>query len=168
MNKLSAPHWAFSSESGLAARPEPLIPNRHLLELTALRTPNTMCGHALIQFRLLESTHRTVFPRADKDVEQKDSEWVRLQSTDGFSYLVRRKVASASGTIKNMLDAEGGLCFSLRQIRRITDCGKCHSLLSIGGGYSEALTRVCDVRERCARIRHFIHFRVSFIFLLRA
>jgi hypothetical protein len=34
-------------------------------------------------------------------------EWVRLQSTDGFSYLVRRKLASTSGTIKNMLDADG-------------------------------------------------------------
>ena len=37
--------------------------------------------------------------------EQQQSEWVRLQSSDGFSYLVKRKVAEASGTIRNMLDS---------------------------------------------------------------
>ena len=39
--------------------------------------------------------------------EQRQSEWVRLQSLDGFSYLVKRKVAEASGTIRNMLDSTG-------------------------------------------------------------
>jgi transcription elongation factor B subunit 1 len=39
--------------------------------------------------------------------EQQQSEWVRLQSSDGFSYLVKRKVAEASGTIRNMLDSTG-------------------------------------------------------------
>ena len=39
--------------------------------------------------------------------EQQQSEWVRLQSLDGFSYLVKRKVAEASGTIRNMLDSTG-------------------------------------------------------------
>ena len=45
--------------------------------------------------------------RAETSTETQGSEWVRLQSTDGFSYLVRRKVAQASGTIRNMLDSEG-------------------------------------------------------------
>ena len=42
------------------------------------------------------------------DVDEQ-SEWVRLQSSDGFSYLVKRKVAEASGTIRNMLDSTGVL-----------------------------------------------------------
>ncbi|TCD65373.1 hypothetical protein EIP91_002737 [Steccherinum ochraceum] len=33
-------------------------------------------------------------------------EWVRILSNDGFSYLVKRKVATASGTLKNMLSTE--------------------------------------------------------------
>jgi hypothetical protein len=39
--------------------------------------------------------------------EQQQPEWVRLQSLDGFSYLVKRKVAEGSGTIRNMLDSTG-------------------------------------------------------------
>ncbi|EDR09672.1 uncharacterized protein LACBIDRAFT_318989 [Laccaria bicolor S238N-H82] len=38
------------------------------------------------------------------EVEPKDSDWVRLETTDGFTYLVKRKVALASGTMRNMLD----------------------------------------------------------------
>ncbi|KAF8910675.1 BTB/POZ protein [Gymnopilus junonius] len=52
----------------------------------------------------------------------KGSEWVRLQSSDGHSYLVKRKVAQASGTIRNMLDPESG--------------------------YSEALSKICSINER--------------------
>ena len=33
-------------------------------------------------------------------------DWIRLVSHDGYSYLVRRKVAMASGTLRNMLSAD--------------------------------------------------------------
>ncbi|CAA7262529.1 unnamed protein product [Cyclocybe aegerita] len=58
----------------------------------------------------------------DNQPAQKDSDWVRLQSTDGFCYLVPRKVANMSGTIRNMLDPTGG--------------------------YAEAQSRICEIRER--------------------
>ena len=40
------------------------------------------------------------------DEKDKMNEWVRLTSTDGYDYLVRRKVAMCSGTLKNMLSSE--------------------------------------------------------------
>ncbi|KXN80623.1 Elongin-C, partial [Leucoagaricus sp. SymC.cos] len=33
-----------------------------------------------------------------------DNDWVRITSNDGFSFIVRRKTAKASGTMKSMLD----------------------------------------------------------------
>jgi hypothetical protein len=57
--------------------------------------------------------HSTEFYCRDiQDTETKPSvdpgdQWVRLQSLDGFCYLVKRKVANASGTIRNMLDSDG-------------------------------------------------------------
>jgi len=38
--------------------------------------------------------------------ESKDSDWVRIMSNDGFSFMVKRKVANTSGTLKSMLDTE--------------------------------------------------------------
>ncbi|CCM01258.1 uncharacterized protein FIBRA_03307 [Fibroporia radiculosa] len=35
-----------------------------------------------------------------------ESDWVKLVSTDGYSYLVRRKVAMGSATLRNMLNAD--------------------------------------------------------------
>ncbi|KAI0047892.1 POZ domain-containing protein [Auriscalpium vulgare] len=35
-----------------------------------------------------------------------DDDWVRVTSTDGFSFLVKRKVAVKSGTLKSMLDED--------------------------------------------------------------
>ena len=55
-----------------------------------------------------------------------EADWIRLQSQDGFSYLVRRKVAQISGTIRNMLDP--------------------------AGGYAEANSRICEIRERFVNI----------------
>ncbi|KAH8827625.1 BTB/POZ protein [Flagelloscypha sp. PMI_526] len=40
------------------------------------------------------------------DVTVDENEWVRITSNDGFSYLVKRKVATASGTFKSSLEAE--------------------------------------------------------------
>ncbi|EAU87022.2 hypothetical protein CC1G_08493 [Coprinopsis cinerea okayama7 len=51
-----------------------------------------------------------------------EKDWVRIESNDGFSYLVRRKVAEASGTMRNMLDPMSG--------------------------YAEAQTRTCGIDER--------------------
>ncbi|KAF8811227.1 POZ domain-containing protein [Phlegmacium glaucopus] len=68
-------------------------------------------------------------PNAD---EQQQSKWVRLQSSDGFAYLVKRKVAEASGTIRNMLDPTGG--------------------------YAEALSLICDIRERGIIVEKLIEY----------
>lgn len=43
---------------------------------------------------------------ARKDAQTTENEWVRIISKDGFSYLIRRKVALGSGTLKNMLDSD--------------------------------------------------------------
>ncbi|KAF9261141.1 POZ domain-containing protein [Marasmius fiardii PR-910] len=36
--------------------------------------------------------------------DENGEDWVRLVSNDGFSFLVKRKVANMSGTIRNSLD----------------------------------------------------------------
>ncbi|KAF9559980.1 POZ domain-containing protein [Agrocybe pediades] len=61
-----------------------------------------------------------------------DSEWVRLQSTDGFSYLVKRKVIQASGTIRNMLDPQSG--------------------------YAEAISKICEIRERGIIVEKLVEY----------
>jgi|ERR1700722_3942980 len=40
------------------------------------------------------------------DEENKQNHWVRITSNDGYSFIVRRKVAITSGTLKNMLDSD--------------------------------------------------------------
>lgn len=40
--------------------------------------------------------------------KEPESPWVRLTSQDGFSYIVKRDIAKASGTIKNMLEGMQG------------------------------------------------------------
>ncbi|KAF4607599.1 hypothetical protein EYR38_001671 [Pleurotus pulmonarius] len=35
-----------------------------------------------------------------------DSDWIRITSRDGFSFLAKRNVVNASGRLKNMLDTE--------------------------------------------------------------
>ena len=39
--------------------------------------------------------------------EAEPSEWVRIKSGDGFTFIVPRKAAEASGMLKNMLDPNG-------------------------------------------------------------
>jgi len=52
-------------------------------------------------------THICSWPILSQSEEQKpEDEWVRLTSTDGFSVIVKRKVATGSGTLKSMLSAE--------------------------------------------------------------
>ncbi|KAM5543822.1 hypothetical protein V8D89_002439 [Ganoderma adspersum] len=40
------------------------------------------------------------------DEKAKANDWVRLTSSDGYHYLVRRKVALCSGTLKNTLNED--------------------------------------------------------------
>ncbi|KAJ2930425.1 hypothetical protein H1R20_g6664, partial [Candolleomyces eurysporus] len=60
------------------------------------------------------------------DDSQRANDWVRIESSDGFSYIVKRKVAQASGTMNNMLDPHGG--------------------------YAEARTKICTIDERQANL----------------
>ena len=53
------------------------------------------------------------------EVEPKDSDWVRLETTDGFTYLVKRKVALASGTMRNMLDPTSEWPFGRAKTRHV-------------------------------------------------
>lgn len=48
----------------------------------------------------------------------KMNEWVRLTSTDGYEFLVKRKVAACSGTLRNSLSAESQ---SLSHLRNMHD-----------------------------------------------
>ncbi|KAF8218129.1 BTB/POZ protein [Mycena galopus ATCC 62051] len=50
------------------------------------------------------------------------NDWVRVTSDDGYSFIVRRKVANASETMRDMLDT--------------------------AGNYAEAVTRTCPVQQR--------------------
>jgi len=54
--------------------------------------------------------------------QTEDDQWVRLTSTDGFSFMVRRKVATASGTLKSMLSRDSN--------------------------FSEAVSNTCSISER--------------------
>ncbi|KAJ3983511.1 BTB/POZ protein [Lentinula detonsa] len=44
----------------------------------------------------------------DSSVEADPEDWVRIISHDGYTFLLRRKVANMSETIKNSLDETGG------------------------------------------------------------
>jgi hypothetical protein len=43
------------------------------------------------------------------DPNKGEDEWVMLTSADGFAFVIRRKVALTSGTLRNMLSAEGAI-----------------------------------------------------------
>lgn len=61
--------------------------------------------------------------------EQSQSDWVRLQSSDGFSYLVKRKVAEASGTVRNMLDSTGFYLYSRPSFSVLLDFESCQAVM---------------------------------------
>ncbi|KAJ4469192.1 hypothetical protein J3R30DRAFT_3304325, partial [Lentinula aciculospora] len=44
----------------------------------------------------------------DNPVEGDLEDWVRIISNDGYTFLLKRKVANMGGTIKNSLDETGG------------------------------------------------------------
>ncbi|KAF8154772.1 BTB/POZ protein [Crassisporium funariophilum] len=70
--------------------------------------------------------------QAENLTNTKETDWVRLQSSDGFTFLVRRKVAQSSGTIRNMLDPTSG--------------------------YSEAQSRICEIRERGIIVEKLVEY----------
>jgi len=80
---------------------------------------------------------------AEKDVQMpaqsQDTDWVRVTSTDGFSFIVRRKVANVSGTMKDMLNTESN--------------------------YAEAITRTCPVHQRgliVEKLLEYMSFRAHY------
>ncbi|KAF8880677.1 BTB/POZ protein [Infundibulicybe gibba] len=71
--------------------------------------------------------------------EPKETDWVRVTSTDGFSYMVKRKVAVMSGTMRNMLDTESN--------------------------YAEAIAKTCPVYQRgivVEKLLEYMSFRAHY------
>jgi transcription elongation factor B subunit 1 len=62
-------------------------------------------------------------PQSTMNNEESDMEWIRITSEEGFSFMIRRKVANTSGTLKNMI-------------------------LGGSGAFSEGNTKVCHIQER--------------------
>ncbi|KAJ7263019.1 BTB/POZ protein [Mycena rebaudengoi] len=61
-----------------------------------------------------------------------ENDWVRITSDDGYSFLVRRNVAIASGTMRDMLDT--------------------------AGNYAEAIARTCPVQQRAVIVEKMIEY----------
>ncbi|KAJ7434519.1 BTB/POZ protein [Mycena galericulata] len=62
-----------------------------------------------------------------------ENDWVRVTSDDGYSFLVRRKVANASETMRDMLDT--------------------------AGNYAEAITRTCPVSQRAVIVEKLLEYQ---------
>ncbi|KAJ7023072.1 BTB/POZ protein [Mycena alexandri] len=62
-----------------------------------------------------------------------DSDWVRVTSDDGYSFLVRRKVANASETMRDMLD-------------------------TAVGNYLEGIERTCPVQQRGVIVEKLLEY----------
>ncbi|KAJ7621010.1 BTB/POZ protein [Roridomyces roridus] len=61
-----------------------------------------------------------------------DNDWVRVMSDDGYSFLVRRSVANASETMRDMLDT--------------------------AGNYAEAIARTCPVSQRAVIVEKLLEY----------
>ena len=48
--------------------------------------------------------------KQDKNQNNEEDGWVRITSSDGYSFLIKRRMANASGTLKNMLNADSSKC----------------------------------------------------------
>ncbi|KAJ8456647.1 hypothetical protein ONZ45_g18638 [Pleurotus djamor] len=66
------------------------------------------------------------------DNTSSESEWIRITSRNGFSYLAKRSVVDASGTLKNMLDADSS--------------------------FQEGLSKVCPIDERPIIVEKLIEY----------
>ncbi|KAJ6555085.1 BTB/POZ protein [Mycena vulgaris] len=70
---------------------------------------------------------------ADVDMtDAAESDWVRVTSDDGYSFLVRRAVANASETMRDMLDT--------------------------AGNYAEAIARTCPVQQRGVIVEKLLEY----------
>ncbi|KAF8904956.1 BTB/POZ protein [Mucidula mucida] len=63
-----------------------------------------------------------------EDVEMSGSadsanDWVRIISSDGFAFVVKRSIANISGTIRNSLDMESGFAEASAKTYTATDRG---------------------------------------------
>ncbi|KAJ7080591.1 BTB/POZ protein [Mycena belliarum] len=61
-----------------------------------------------------------------------ETDWVRVTSDDGYTFLVRRKVANASETMRDMLDT--------------------------AGNYAEAIARTCPVQQRGVIVEKLLEY----------
>ncbi|KAF9499250.1 POZ domain-containing protein [Pleurotus eryngii] len=61
-----------------------------------------------------------------------DSDWIRITSRDGFSFLAKRNVVNASGTLKNMLDTESS--------------------------FQEGISKVCPIDERPIIVEKLVEY----------
>ncbi|KAF7789245.1 hypothetical protein EIP86_000186 [Pleurotus ostreatoroseus] len=69
-------------------------------------------------------------------------DWIRLVSDDGYSYLVKRKVAMASGTLRNMLGVESE--YDLWYVKGTLS----HSTFGAIGSFAESAFNTCPVNAR--------------------
>ncbi|GBE84491.1 POZ domain-containing protein [Sparassis latifolia] len=53
--------------------------------------------------------------------QNNDMEWVKLVSNDGHSFLIRRKVAVRSGTLRQMLSSESNFAEAVSKTCRILE-----------------------------------------------
>ncbi|KIL65090.1 hypothetical protein M378DRAFT_186539 [Amanita muscaria Koide BX008] len=71
--------------------------------------------------------------------EAKDTDWVRVTSADGFAFLIRRKIANVSGTMRSMLDTQSN--------------------------YAEAVSSTCPVEQRgiiVEKMLEYMSFRAHY------
>ncbi|KIM55363.1 hypothetical protein SCLCIDRAFT_305371 [Scleroderma citrinum Foug A] len=76
---------------------------------------------------------------ASKRNMDKDSDWVKLVSSDGYSFLVKRNVATVSGTLKTMLSTDST--------------------------FREALANTCSISERAVlveKICEYMSFKAQY------
>ncbi|KAG5729877.1 hypothetical protein E4T56_gene1657 [Termitomyces sp. T112] len=64
--------------------------------------------------------------------EPNNLDWIRVTSTDGFSYIVRRKIANVSGTMRSMIDESSS--------------------------FAEAVTRTCHINERGVIVEKMLEY----------
>ncbi|KAJ3866366.1 hypothetical protein EV359DRAFT_36747, partial [Lentinula novae-zelandiae] len=79
-------------------------------------------------------------------------DWVRIISNDGYTFLLKRKVANMSGTIKNSLDETG------KSQPFILIFRKSPTYLLLAGGFAEAGTRTYRSQERGIIVQKMIEY----------
>ncbi|KAJ3846960.1 hypothetical protein EV368DRAFT_52006, partial [Lentinula lateritia] len=79
-------------------------------------------------------------------------DWVRIISHDGYTFLLKRKVANMSGTIKNSLDETG------KSQPFILLSSKSPTYFLLVGGFAEAGTRTYRSQERGIIVQKMIEY----------